>query len=201
MIIFYYTSIVTWILASIAVYIMIIIFAIRTLGRKKNVFPRQSLTLSEKKLWICALLTIVLMERFVFVYSYVFKNNPQTAVNAVLMKQYFGALLLSLIWPPQLSLLLGSAAILVINHMRERASEIASVQMRYDRRVFIGTGIAFFLLIATLFSLLNMNRLHASLFYLLLICGKYVIYLVVILNIHERKEKTLGDGSSAKGIA
>ncbi len=187
MIILFYASIVAWILATIVISLMIVLFATRTLGRKKIAVSRQILTLSDKKLWICALLTVVLMGRFVFVYLSVFKNNPVAAFNAAMIKQYFVAFLLSLVWPPQIPMLLGSAVVLVLDRSRERASGNAAGLVRYDRRVFIGIGLAFLLLVTASFLLLHLNLLHALLFFSLILFGKYIACLVVVLSIHEQK--------------
>ena len=193
-----YASIVAWVLASIAVSVMVVLFVKRALGRKKNVVLHRILTLREKKLWICALLTIILMERFVFVYLSVFRDNPATAFTPAIIKQYLGTLLLSLVWPPQVPVVVGSIAILVLNRSRERTSGISAEPARYDRRIFIGTVLAFFLLVTTSFLLLRMNRIHGLLFYSLFLFGKFFAFLAVILSMNEQKENTgqtrQGDG-------
>lgn len=186
-----YASVVAGILASIVATVMILLFGIiRRHSRKRNAPSSRTLTLCEKKLWICALITIVLMERYVFVYLSVFEDNPVAVVDAAMMKQYFKALLLSLVWPPPLFLIMGSAAVLVLNRSRERASGSAAVPVQCDRRVLGGAGIAYCVLVTASFLLLLLNQIHASLFYPLLLFGRFFAYLVIILSIHESSKET-----------
>ena len=199
----FYVSVAAWVLAVNINTVFVVRALIRHVRRRKDGASPWSLGLREKKLWYCVLLTLVLMERFAFVYMLVFQKDPAAAFSSKMMGQHGKALLLSLVWPPQATLVLGAATVLALAHVWGRASGRASAPERANKRIVLAAFLVFFHLMILSLLLLHINRISTAQFYALFLFGKYFGLLAVILSFRSKEESagqpdaagTCGDGS------
>ena len=84
----FYVSVAAWVLAVNINTVFVVRALIRHVRRRKDGASPWSLGLREKKLWYCVLLTLVLMERFAFVYMLVFQRDPAAAFSSKMMGQH-----------------------------------------------------------------------------------------------------------------
>ena len=188
-----YISAALWLLVALELAVLIIRTFVKTVKSRNNGDQEKILSSQEKKIWICSIIAILLLSRFLIVYSSVFHESPNIRIGITEWKNYLWCLFLSFVWPPQLPVLLSSIAILTTNHALERSKGRSRPIVRFNIRVFIGTCSTYFSLVVAGVTMYHLSIINIGVLYFILLYGKCVAMIILVLSLSEQAHSRQGD--------
>ena len=150
--------------------------------RKKVEGKAAFLSFKERKICVCSLTSLILTGAHVATWLAVFKENPNAAINAILIKHYLKFLLLSIAWPPHFFVISADIVIVLFSYKRDREHDCIKPRQSFNKRTDIFVGVAFLFFLCASIALYCLSIINTFFFSSLLLMGLIAVLTLWILN-------------------